>query len=150
MALGRRETPLEQKAHQMCLHPSRIMNQHRLPVNSCKLHYNEAPHDPSNILFSRTWWRQLVSCWDSNQKSNGPRGLVSWGLETCSTLLWKRLSSYVLWRKVEPRPVTFAALPCPLLQHMGWQGGSSTRTAAPPPRRCGKKGSQRRDCTERR
>lgn len=79
MALGRRETPLEQKAHQMRLHLSRIMNQHRLPVNSWKLHCNEAPHDPSSILFSRTWWRQLVSCRGSNQKRNGPRGLLSRG-----------------------------------------------------------------------
>ena len=46
-----------------------------------------------------------------------------------------------VWRKVELRPVTFltAALPYPLPQHMGWLGGSSTRTAAPPPRRCGRK-----------
>ncbi len=41
--------------------------------------------------------------------------------------------------------VTFctAALPCPLLQHMGWLGGSSTCTAAPPPRRCGRKDPSR-------
>ena len=52
---------------------------------------------------------------------------------------------YSLSRKVELRAVTFctASLPCPLLQHMGWLGGSSTRTAAPPSRRCGRKDHSR-------
>lgn len=52
------------------------------------------------------------------------------------------VSSYTAPSRQEG-PVLSRCRPRPLLEHMGRLGGSSLRTAAPPPRRCGRKDHSR-------